>query len=196
MEWAYRMLLPLVSQVQWADKELRMSRGIPVNLSREEMVRSVLEDPKATHILWVDSDSVCESPADPNTCLQTLLSLNEPIVSGLYRAKQKTGFNYAMWVETVDSEGKEGLTPILNWTGNWLQVDAIGLGFCLVKREVYERIPRPWFPWELGGRSEDFEFCRKAIKAGYKINVFTDVRISHIGLLKVKTDGSITTLDI
>lgn len=196
MEWAYRTLVPLCIQVPWCDKELRMSRGIPVNLSREEMVKGVLEDPEATHVLFVDSDSVCENPTDPNEALRILLSLNEPIVSGLYRAKQRTGFNNAMWVEGVDAEGNQGLIPIREWTGNWLQVDAIGLGFALIKREVFERVARPWFPWELGGRSEDFEFCRKVIQAGFKVNVFTDVRVSHIGLLKVMTDGSVKTLSV
>ena len=64
------------------------------------------------------------------------------------------------------------------------------------KREVFEKIPYPYFKWDKESPSEDFYFCQKAIEHGYEIRVFTDVKCSHIGMLKVKSDGSFSTLDV
>jgi GT2 family glycosyltransferase len=124
-----------------------------------------------------------------------LLACNAPVASGLYRAKQKTGFHYAAWVKNPRGEG---YFPIQGWTAgsNWIKVDAIGLGFCLLKREVFERIPHPWFKWDKPAPSEDFYFCEQLIKYGYEIRVLTDVKCSHIGTLKVHHDGTISTLEV
>ena len=196
--WAMKTLGPLLFiPVPFCDKFPQMCRGFPLPLKRDKIVEMTLADPTMTHLLFVDTDSVCEKPSDPNQALQTLLQINEPIVSALYRAKQATGFNPAMWVEAVEpGTGKKGYTPIQQWTGNWIQADTIGMGFCLIKREVFEKIPPPWFPWERLEPSEDFSFCVKAKAAGYKINVFTDVQVSHIGDLIVHPDGHITTLEV
>jgi hypothetical protein len=202
MLWAYRMLGPLLFiPVPFCDKIPQMSRGVPQSVARDQIVSLALADPKTTHILWVDTDNVCwkdpqgKSPSDPNEALNMLLQVNQPIVSGLYRAKQAEGFNYAAWVDAKIPD-KQGYTPIMDFTGNFFQVDTIGMGFCLVKREVYEKIPAPWYPWPTVSPSEDFNFCIKARAAGYAINLFTDVKLTHIGSLDVKPDGRVTTLEL
>jgi hypothetical protein len=124
-----------------------MARGVPLNVARDQLAEAMLADKSVTHIMWVDSDSICSSPPNPNDALQMLWQCNQPIVSGLYRAKQKDGFNYAMWMDAHLPEGKLGFLPIQSFTGNWLQVDTVGMGFVLIQRKVYETIPRPWHPW-------------------------------------------------
>lgn len=91
-----------------------------------------------------NSDNVCEEPTDPNQAIRTLLSLNAPCASGLYRAKQQGGFNYAMWLRNPNGAG---YIPIKEWTGNWIPCHVIGFGFVLLKRECFERVPYPWFEW-------------------------------------------------
>ena len=199
-QWAYRMMGPLLFiPIPWCDKLPLMSRGVPQSVARDQIVNMALADPRISHILWVDTDNVCvgpnPSPADPNQALETLFKLNVPIVSGLYRAKQREGFNYAAWVDAKQPD-KQAFSPIQSWTGNLFQVDTIGMGFCLVKREVYEKVPPPWYPWPTVAPSEDFNFCIAARKAGYQINVYTDVKLSHIGTLDVFPDGSIKTLEV
>jgi len=197
MQWAMKMLGPLLFQpVAWCDKFPQMSRGVPQSVARDQIVTMALSDKKISHILWVDTDNVTIKPANPNEALETLYKVDKPIVSGLYRAKQATGFNFAAWVNANLPDGKLGFIPAQSFTGNFVQVDAIGMGFCLVKREVYEKIPAPWYPWPEVAPSEDFNFCIAAKKAGYAINVFTDVQLTHIGLLDVKPDGTITTLEV
>jgi hypothetical protein len=196
MLWAYKMLTPLMGIPNPAcSKTLKMVRGIPVSVARDEIVRLCLEDPNITHLLWVDTDNICQKPQDPNIALQQLLACNVPIVSGLYRAKQKEGFNWAAWMD-AHLPDKIGFTPVQSWNGNFFQVDTVGFGFVLVKREVFEKIPAPWFEWASPAPSEDFNFCIKARKHGYVINVFADIQLDHKGELTVHPDGTITTLDI
>ncbi len=224
--WSTKMLEPLHLQVPWCDKAFQMVRGVPVGVARDTIVEAALADKSITHILWVDADNVCtsknnpKSPENPNDALQMLLACNQPIVSGLYRAKQATGFNYAMWMSTNTPDGSPGFLNIVrakdgNWLlgvasdmsgnlvvqravtkeANWLQVDAIGMGFCLVQRQVYEKLQRPWYPWITKTPSEDFSFCIAAKKAGFAINVFTDVQLRHFGDLCVNPDGSVQVLE-
>jgi hypothetical protein len=193
-QYAMRMLVPLFGvQVDWCDKTQQMARGIPQNLARDQIVEGALLDPLVTHILWVDSDNVCVTPNNPNDALKILLQCNQPIVSGLYRAKQKEGFNYAAWIDVhkVDQsypKDKKGYVPIQSYTGNFFPVDVIGMGFSLVKREVYEKIQKPWHPWTSPSPSEDFNFCEKAKEAGFLTYIMADVRLSHIGTLNVYPD--------
>ena len=218
--WTKDMLDPLHMRVDWCEKAFSMVRGIPVSVARDMIVEAALSDPAVTHILWVDTDNICtnkgnpKSPTNPNDALQMLLACDQPIVSGLYRAKQVVGFNYAMWMD-VGKGGTPAMTPVLkdndgNWLmvdqagkiiraitkdANWLQVDAIGHGFCLVRREVYLKLKKPWYPWTEKTPSEDFNFCFAARKAGYLISVFTDVQLRHLGELSVNPDGSVQVLE-
>jgi hypothetical protein len=202
MMFAIRTLTPLLAYpLAGVEKVYQMARGIPVSLARDQIVENALKDPRVTHILWVDTDSIVSTPNnDPNQALQSLLERNEPIVSGLYRAKQPQGFNYAAWLDAPPGSktpnGAPGFVPIESWTGNWLQVATVGFGFCLTQRKVFETLRPPWFPWTSVGPSEDFSFCINARKAGFTINVFTEVKVAHLGTLNVHPDGTITTLEV
>jgi hypothetical protein len=195
LEWAKRTFAPLDRDPQPDfEKQTILMRGIlNLDTERNELVRVALEDPRTTHILFLDTDVIVEQPPDPNQALRMLLACNAPIASALYRAKQKTGFSYAMWVKNPRGEG---YLPVREWTGNWIRVDTIGLGFCLIKREVFEKVPYPWFKWDKPAPSEDFYFCEQVAKYGFEIRVLTDVKCSHIGTLKVKPDGEISVLDV
>jgi hypothetical protein len=198
---AMKTIAPAIMQpLPWCDKIAKMSRGLPVSVNRDTIVKMVLDDPKITHIMWIDTDMICDTPADVNEAMRMLYECNQPIVSGIYRAKQPSGFNWAAWVNVDPST--PGGAPISFPPGeegkpapNWFQVDLIGMGFCLVKREVYEKLSPPWYPWIKQSPSEDFNFCTAARAAGYFINVFTGVKLSHIGQLVVHPDGQITTME-
>lgn len=43
---------------------------------------------------------------------------------------------------------------------------------------------------------EDFPFLELAKSKGFDTHVFTDVKLSHLGGLKVKSDGTVTTTDM
>jgi len=185
--WGPLRFVPL----EWCDKIPLLCRVPSLPLARNILAKQAL-DAGATHILWVDGDAVPETPQDPNEALRLLYRCDAPIAACLYRAKQKTGFNYAAWIK-VDG----GYTPIQGFTGNWIKVDVTGLHFILIRREVFEKVPKPWFHWEEEDAvSEDFYFFERARAAGYEVYIYTNVRMSHIGTLKVKTNREVTTLDV
>lgn len=176
------------------EKRVLTCKGLPIHIARNILANNALQDDAVTHMLWLDSDIIPESPGDINEMLHRLMLCDASIASGVYRARQKHGFNYAMW-KNGHEDGK--FIPVIEWTGNWIEVTVIGMGICLMKREVFETVPPPWFEWYNEAPSEDFNACLKFAKAGYKIMVFTDARCSHIsGQLKVLSTGEVTTLDI
>ena len=71
-----------------------------------------------------------------------------------------------------------------------VSVDAVGLGACLIRREVMEKIAKqagdgPMFKFEFIGRNkvvgEDVFFCQKIREAGYEILVDLSLEIKHFG---------------
>lgn len=212
LEWADKTYVPLKLMGPNFDKVYQLARGTPLNLSREEMVLGGMgvgakgDTSKVTHFFFVDSDILFEQPSDVNQAISILLSMNQPIVCGVYRAKQKTGFHHAIWSKRLLPDGKTltfdpvGLPPPPT---NWFTVDVTGLGCALVKREVFEKVPRPWFEWTFDkydssklGPSEDFSFFLKAKEYGYLCWIYSDVKCSHIGDLKVKFDGALSVLEV
>jgi len=194
MMWAMKTMAPLLfTSTNWCEKIPQMARGVPQSVARDQIVDQALLDPLVTHILWVDSDSICESPEDPNVALNMLYQCNVPIVSGLYRAKQKQGFNYAAWMDAKLPDNKPGFVPIESYTGNFFQVDTVGMGFCLVKREVYERLSKPWYPWPTHSPSEDFNFCVLKDTLVYGNNI-VPIETLNIGDTVLTCEGLIKTV--
>jgi len=193
-EFCDRTYVPLKAFVhRLFNKSFFMSSGLPVNIAREGMVENALRIPEITHIYFQDTDLVPETPPDINEAIASLLSCNIPIACGLYRAKQKEGFNYAIW--TASSDGKK-FTPVQGWKGDRFKADVTGLGSALIQRQVFEKTPRPWFPWDLGTPSEDFSFYLKAKKAGFDCWIIPSVRFSHLGNLKVRTQGTVEVQEV
>jgi len=192
-EFVQRTWLPLMTQQDWCIKKVFMCKSYGLPLARNILVENALKS-GADYILFVDSDMIPETPSDPNMALRILYECNAPVVSALYRVKKKEGYTYAMWLK--DPKGR-GYVAVEKWTGNYIKVDAVGLGFCLIKTEVFEKMDKPYFHWELQDEiSEDFYFCEKVKKLGYTIRVMTDVRFSHIGIFKVTSDGKIITPEV
>lgn len=80
-----------------------------------------------------------------------------------------------------------------------VEVQHTGSSGMLIRRHVIEALPEPWF--ELGnGISEDVNFCRAAVKAGFKIHVDLSCWLSHLTIAAVRAhwyeDRWLTGFDI
>jgi len=70
-----------------------------------------------------------------------------------------------------------------------MEVDFSGMGIILIKRKVFETIPRPWFAQPesnyednpMGVSGEDYYFSKKAREYGFKTYVHPLCSIIHIG---------------
>lgn len=196
LEWVESTYGPLrFVPVREFVKSNKLARGIlNIDTERNMLVKHALEDPTVTHMFFLDTDCIFQSPKDPNQAVRMLLNCNTDIVSGLYRAKKAKGdYPWAMWMRNPQGEG---YVAINEWTGNFITVNVIGFGAVLIKREVFEKVPYPWFEWKEKAPSEDFFACEKFRKYGYEVKVFTSVTLAHAGTMKVLPDGKITVLDV
>jgi hypothetical protein len=160
--------------------------GMPYDMARTQACHAALQH-GCSHIFFLDSDVI--PPAD---AVLRLLSHNQPIVSGVYcRRSPPHGLPVAIarggWVQLPAQ-------PCL------LEVDLVGAGCLLIRRDVLERFaqsPNPkrpekvWFDWRVDakdqfpegqGLSEDFSFCARArLEFGYKVLLDTGLRCKHVG---------------
>lgn len=150
------------------------SNEIPLDAARNSLVANFLvKRPDATHLLFWDDDIIPQTDA-----LLKLWSHNEAIVSGLYFRKGPP-HEPLMSVKVRSPSGQEGFSPFLLWEeGKSYYVDGVGMGFCLIRRDVFQNVEYPWF--EFGKYSEDYIFCAKAQEVGYKVKIDTTVKLAHV----------------
>ena len=165
------------------ESTLFVSPGTLIANQRHELVLSAMEW-QATHLLFIDSDIEFE----PHHATE-LLSKNKDIVAAAY-SKRVPPFITTAWSDIDDwntwirmSEHDEDI----------IRVEAVALGFCLIKMSVFDRIKKPWF--QLGYYNgeytgEDIEFFRKARNA--EIPAWLDLEVTkelgHLGTYSFKVD--------
>ena len=156
-------------------------RGSLIADSRESLVeKSLLEG--ATHILFLDSDMNF-----PEDALHRLFFRNKPLVAANYVKRCLPTTPTAVTLLGNPLYTNDDSTGID-------EVASAGFGVCLIRAEVFDAMPRPWFDtyWytnEAGKRliiGEDVYFCKKAKHAGYTTYVDQDVskEVTHIGTME------------
>jgi GT2 family glycosyltransferase len=145
--------------------------------ARNKIVYKALTE-KFDYIFFMDSDMEF-----PSATLDRLLRHKKDIAGGFYLRKKKGYLPNAF--KLGFSNGTKLLTEFVT---DFKEVEAIGTGCLLIKTEVFNDIPKPWFEYEVIKDSpdchmatEDVVFCRKAKKAGYKIYCDGSIACGHIG---------------
>lgn len=206
-EFVERTYIPLrLFPVPFCSKFPISSKAYGVTVARNSLIDEAIKN-NCDYILWVDTDMIVESvgkndkgepfpTTDPNLALKTLFDIMEKepdvnMLSGLYRAKKKEGFHYAAWLK-VQEKPQVGYLPIGEFSGNFIEVDAVGMGFCIERLAPLKDAKKPLFLWDHQDEpSEDFSHCALLSKiTGKRIHVFTDIRLSHIADAVLKSDGS------
>jgi hypothetical protein len=120
-------------------------------------------------LLLVDADMVF--PADG---LERLLAHDLDVVGCNYVQRMKNG-------TTAGRDGREVMPA-----HGVERVNSLGLGFCLVRASVFDRIAKPWFhtQWldEETMMGEDVYFCHRLAQAGIAVHVDHDLsaEVGHI----------------
>lgn len=136
--------------------------------AREQAAKYFLES-DCDYMLFLDSDMV--PPAD---MLIKLIEHDKDIVSALAFRRVP---NYEPCIFKDDMEF------YLDYPKGLIEVAGVGMACTLIKREVFEKVPQPWFmPTALG---EDLSFCKRATDAGYKIFCDTNLICGHVGSFEV-----------
>lgn len=149
-------------------------------------------------LLMVDDDMVWH----PGSVMR-LWERDLDIVAGLTWTNQRPPVPTIWTKEEKKEDGRFLYTPAVLETYHWLkeheyifrsddpvvlpqrdddlvEVKVTGAAFILIKRHVLEAIDDPWFDGDPeDGFGEDFAFCRKARKAGFKVYVDRSVVVTH-----------------
>ncbi len=136
--------------------------------------------------LSVDTDMVFE-PDHVSKLLETAKKNNLDIVSGLYYGLDRNTMDSFPVALRRKPDGSVPPIPKEDISLGLQQVDAVGMGFCLVRRSVVELLGasvQQGFPFGevlVDGRvyGEDGTFCYRAQQAGLKIHLDPDVRVGH-----------------
>lgn len=170
----------------------------PIPDCRNILVESALKTP-ATHFLLVDDDVII-----PEGGLKTMIDADEDIVFIDYPMHYDDGRWANMGTATYDEwlPGDDYKDKPVAWAG---------LGCALIKREVFEKLGKPWFARyqkafvrgdkgkmnfkegkdvEMGGGGEDTYFFLRAREAGFTIKPIHDMTCGHARLLRVVTTFS------
>jgi hypothetical protein len=151
---------------------------------RNSLAEMAVKD-DATHVLWIDGDMTF--PAD---ALERLLAHDKDIVGANYSRRRRP---------CVPTARKDGAWVYPDEHSGLIEVEALGMGFMLVKADVFKNIDAPWHNFAINphtgkGIGEDFYFCYNATAAGYK--VFCDMDLSkevrHLGEHSFALDDAIT----
>jgi len=180
--------------LEWThDPEIAIHLNMPMGLSpldnaRNTCVKDFLED-YYDYLLFIDNDIV----PPPNT-LRELLKADKDIISPLCFTWQRDdkGQGFPMPVAHRYAENGE-YRP---YHGKGIEeTDVITGGMFLVKREVYEKMDRPFaFTYHANGTvilSEDFYFSQQAQKLGYKLYTHYGLLCKHFKSIDIKEVNSL-----
>jgi hypothetical protein len=147
-------------------------------LTQRERLATMALECDAEYMLWLDSDMVF-----PATTAVRLMAHNEPVVAANYVRRQFPckGVAYETigdWENPLPFEVQDNLVT----------VEGIGMGCVLMKTEIFEKIPKPWFEFGWSPESNDFlgedmMLWQKVNSLGYELKVDTALsqELRHLG---------------
>jgi hypothetical protein len=119
-------------------------------------------------LLFLDSDMM--PPAD---MLIKLVEHDKPVVSAL-AFKRVPDYEPCIFKVINETEA----VVYHDYPKGLIEVAGVGMACCLIKKEVFERVPSPWFmPGKLG---EDLAFCKRVKEAGIPIYCDTELVCGHV----------------
>jgi len=160
---------------------LYFNPSLPLDVNRNECVEMAIEN-GSEYILFLDHDNIF----DPRLVVR-MLEKNVPIIGGLYFERK---YPYLPVMYTFPEDESAGTVRVVtNYPSHELvKVDGIGMGCCLVKMEVFNRIPQPWFSYEYNGHTwgtEDIAFFYRLRDAGIPLYMDTKNTIGHLSMTEI-----------
>lgn len=158
---------------------------------REKLVKEALKA-NVDWLLWIDSDM-----RFPKDGADRLMAHGKPVVAANYATRR-------LPVETVafKTPAADAFVYTYPESTGLEKIHAVGMGFMLVKAEVYRKALRPWhdihyIPANGDHSGEDMHFCAQARAAGFDILIDHDVskEVQHIGQIEFTHDHAVACID-
>lgn len=186
--FALAQLMPQAMQLGVGVYLSDLSNCSIITMARNALVNEFLKT-DCTELLFIDSDVI----VTPDAILRLMAnSGDKDVTAGSYprRAKDKKFFADLYFDEKGDIE----------FDGPLMRVERVGTGFMLIQRHVIEKMiaDNPeWMHENKGGDQiaaifdfgirdgkyvgEDYLFCDRARKAGFKIHIDVEISLPHVG---------------
>lgn len=178
-QWAYWLKELNIPQEHFSDYELLM----PQNMQVDEARNYIVEKMKGDYVFFLDSDVLC-----PSDTIQRLMTHKKDVVSGLYFTK-KAPFSPNIFKKS-DADGRWDTYVFYDHVAKknpLIEVGSAGMGCCLIKKEVLDKVGMPWFYFTNGYKkdiqreSEDHSFFRRCGEEKIKVFCDTSIKCGHIG---------------
>ena len=161
---------------------LLTAEGTTVAKQRNVLAQQAL-DLGAAWVLFVDDDHVF-----PPDALLRLLAWEIPVVGGLYVTRTPPYRSTAMHVTREPERRFTSLTVEEMSRDGLVDVDCLGMGFTLIRREAFDAVTAPYFmlgrfaPDEMG---EDTYFTSQVRAAGLRVACDVGLVIPHLAVKAV-----------
>jgi len=172
---------------------LKPTGGGPIDAVRNDLVQKALMC-DCTHIWMTDTDQVY-----PQDTLMRLLEHDVDIIAAKVH-KRYPPYDPILLRGTLDHFD---VVPDEEWSkdgGQTVEVDATGFGSVLINMEVFEKIERPWFVFDLynwdTAVGEDIGFYTKAKAAGFRVFVDCSIKIGHLVRMTVTEESYFAYKDV
>lgn len=148
----------------------------PLNMNTQ--VRKAYEM-GATHLMSIDCDMTF-----PSSGIQRLLDADKDIIGANYNVRGHPGsYTPESTVKLADKDGNLITTDSI--PSSLFKCWSLGLGFVLMKMDVFEHLDKPYFrdaeSPEGEHHTEDVEFFSKCQRAGYDVWCNPTIKVGHIG---------------
>ncbi len=168
--------------------QMGITQRMVVDWARNDLARKAKEHvceytgEKFTHLLWLDDDHVF----NPDLALW-LAREDYSMVSALYFGRTSPHYP-VVYVKDQDGD-KYKHFPLVDVPDSLFECDAVGFGALLMRRDVLDKVPEPWFTldWQAG---EDIAFCVKVKEFGVKIHCDGRYKLGHIGPPPIVTEST------
>lgn len=168
-------------------------RSFGIALARENLADKFLEG-DWTHLLWLDADIMLK-----NDTIKRMIEVDKPICAGLYYEtsdrRQPESFRHSQVPFRRDPPIDFKKNEYFEFPDEAEDVYLGGLGLVMFKREVFDKIEKPYFLYsseyenkfkdDYFSVSEDFWVLLKLQKVGIKITYVPDISAGHCGSVVV-----------
>ena len=197
-EWCLNYAHNILQKQLPPNSQISVENRYGIAQSREAIINNFIKS-NCTHLLFLDSDIIpMENHGITTLINDTLLDPKVYMVSGCYYNSLYTGL--AAWRDSIPLNFKDP-NSIINTTKDPLvEVDLTGMGYYIIKRELFdliEDLDRPLFFYKVNEgnhmQSEDFYF-QKRLSGKYGIKPYVDSRVKalHVKRCKIAPDGAVS----
>lgn len=153
----------------------RMSMRTFIHMGRKRVAQMALDE-GADYTVWFDDDMVW-----PSDIVHRLIAVSQvydyPIVSGFYTTRK---YPPMPLMYTKSGDAYRPVMPKEMCRDTLFECDATGFGALLIRRDVFEKVPTPWFELP-DSMTEDIYFFRKVQELGIPIIIDPTIACGHKG---------------